>query len=188
VPLHLDRDLIRTAQIEGGTALECVIGSVWAEGYRICASILRDRGLAEDAVQEACVAIVQGLPKLRDVGTFSAWSYKIIVNRAITTARRRRELQPLDALSTREVHFNSDDSLDLANALSALSAAQRGAIILHYYAGLTSREIAESTGLPRSTVRFHLMKARRCLRAALVDTRAHAQPTPSRREVYTDAN
>jgi RNA polymerase sigma-70 factor (ECF subfamily) len=188
VPLDLDRDLIRTAQLEGGSALECVIRSVWTEGYRIAASILRDRGLAEDAIQEACIAIVLGLPKLRDVVTFNAWCYKIIVNRAISTARRRRKTQPLEAIEAQEVRFNSDDALDLANALSTLSAEERGAVILYYYAGLTSREIAESTGLPRSTIRFHLMRARRRLRSKLADDGVGSQPAPSRREVYNDAH
>lgn len=188
MPLEVGGDLIRTAQVEGGDALERVISLVWDEAYRVSASILRDHGLAQDAAQDACVAILRGLTHLRDVGAFKTWSYKIIVSRAVSVARRRRDLQPLEVLDTQEVRFESEDALDLADALSALPVAQRGAVILHYCVGLTSREIAESTGLPSSTIRFHLMRARRTLRAALSHDQTPARPTPSHPEVYTDAH
>jgi RNA polymerase sigma-70 factor (ECF subfamily) len=185
LPIRLEGDLIRTAQVEGGAALERVISLVWPEAYRISASILRDRGLAEDAAQDACVAIVRALPASHDPRAFYGWSYRVIVNAAMSVARRRRTVEPLEALDDRRVLFDSDDSLDLADALSALPIAQRCAIVLHYYAGFTSREIAESTGLPRSTIRFHLMLARGRLRKALSSDRNHLRPT-QKQEVYHD--
>jgi RNA polymerase sigma-70 factor, ECF subfamily len=186
VPLHLESDLVRRAQSEGGAALERVIEAVWPEAFRIAVGILRDRGLAEDAAQEACVAIVAGLPKLRDGATFGAWCYTIIANRAVSAARSRRAVEPLEAADRGKVWFNGEETLDLATALAALPASQRGAIILHYYAGLSSREIADATGSPRSTVRFHLMLARRRLRAALSEAQKNT-PTLSHEEIYTNA-
>jgi RNA polymerase sigma-70 factor, ECF subfamily len=187
VPLHFESHLIERAQSERGAALERVIEAVWPEAYRIAASILRDRGLAEDTAQEACVAIVGGLPKLRDRSTFAAWCYTIIVNRAVSAARSRRTTEPLEAVDRREVRFDNDEALDLGAALASLPVRQRAAVILHYYAGLSSREIAEATGLPRSTIRFHLMLARRRLRAALSRDREEHAATSSHEEVYTNA-
>jgi DNA-directed RNA polymerase specialized sigma24 family protein len=57
--------------------------------------------------------------------------------------------------------------LDLYRALAALTPVQRAAVLLHYYGGLRSGEIAEALGVPPSTARFHLMLARRNLRRAL---------------------
>lgn len=187
MPIRLESGLIRTAQVEGGAALERVIALVWPEAYRISASILRDRGLAEDAAQDACVAIVQALPRLQDASAFYSWSYKVIVNRAMSVARRRRDVQPLEALDDHGVTFDSADALDLADALGTLPIGQRCAIILHYYAGLTSREIAEATGLPRSTVRFHLMLARRGLRETLSVDSSDIRST-QKQEVHLDAH
>jgi RNA polymerase sigma-70 factor (ECF subfamily) len=140
---------------------------VWPEAYRLAFSILRDVGLAEDAAQEACAAMARSLPTLKTASVFSSWMYTIIVNHAITAARRRPHTQTLDALADREIHFDHSDAIDLHRALAALPVVQRGAIILHYYTGLTSGEISAATGLPSSTVRFHLMLARRTLRKAL---------------------
>jgi RNA polymerase sigma-70 factor (ECF subfamily) len=169
VPLALGSGLIKNALVSDA-GLECLIEAVWPEAYRIACTILQDRGLAEDAAQEACAAIARSLPTLKNASVFYSWSYKIIVNHAITMARRRRHTQTLDASIDQGVHFDQTDALDLYNALATLPAVQRGAIVLHYYVGLNSGEIAAATGLPSSTVRFHLMLARRALRKALSTT------------------
>jgi RNA polymerase sigma-70 factor, ECF subfamily len=166
VTLTLDREIIENAR-SGGAALDRLITAVWPQAYRIALSVLRDRGLAEDAAQEACVAIARSLPLLKQTNAFAAWSYKIIVSHAMTVARRRPPTQTLNALNNQAVHFDVSDALDLHNALATLPVKQRGAVILHYYAGLNSGEIAAATGLPRSTIRFHLMLARLRLRKAL---------------------
>lgn len=173
VPLDLAGELIDSARA-GGAGLERLMAAVWPEAYRIAFSMLRDAGLAEDAAQEACAAMACSLPALKSTSVFPAWSYKIIVNHAITMARRRPRTQALDASTDRAIHFDHSDALDLYNALAALPLVQRGAVILHYYAGLKSGEIAAATGLPSSTVRFHLMLARRTLRKALSKTEARS--------------
>jgi RNA polymerase sigma-70 factor (ECF subfamily) len=185
VALTLDNKIIENARF-GGAALECLITVVWPHAYRIAFSILRDRGLAEDAAQEACAAIAQSLHSLKQTDAFSAWSYKIIVSHAITVVRHRPRTQTLDALTNEPVHFDSSDALDLYDALATLPHKQRGAVILHYYAGLNSGEIAAATGLPRSTVRFHLMLARRRLRKALSTIDTPIIPSPP--EVLSDVH
>jgi RNA polymerase sigma factor (sigma-70 family) len=169
VPLTLENGLIENAR-SGGVALERLIAAVWPEAYRIALSILRDSGLAEDAAQEACAAMARSLPTLKRNDAFYAWSYKTIVNHALTAARRRPATRPLDAIAEPAVHLDPSDALDLHHALAALSFVQRATIILHYYAGLSSAEIAAAPALPPSTVRFHLMLARRALRKALSTT------------------
>jgi RNA polymerase sigma-70 factor (ECF subfamily) len=166
VPLELEASLIDGAR-SGGANLEQLIRAVWPEAYRIAFSMLRDRGLAEDAAQEACAAIARSLPSLKKTDGFSAWSYRIIVNHAIVAARRRQRAQSLDELPAAAGAADRSEALDLHDALMKLPVEQRGAIVLHYYVGLNSREIAASTGLPPSTVRFHLMLARRTLHKAL---------------------
>jgi RNA polymerase sigma-70 factor (ECF subfamily) len=166
VPLALDSDLIERAR-DGGDALDALVAAVWPEAYRIAVGILRDPDLAEDVAQDACAAIVRSLPSLKNSGSFASWSYRTIVNAAITAARRHPRVQGLDAVADAVTTFDSSDAIDVRNALAGLSAVQRAVAILHYYIGFDSREIAIATSLPSSTVRFHLMLARRALRRAL---------------------
>jgi RNA polymerase sigma-70 factor (ECF subfamily) len=169
MPLTLEREQIESARA-GGSGLERLISDVWPEAYRIAYSILRDRGLSEDAAQDACVAVARSLPTLKNPDAFRAWVYKIIVSQAIATARRRPSTRELGELADQGINIDQSDALDLYNALATLPIVQRSAIILHYYAGLNSVEIGAATGQPSNTVRFHLMLARRTLHQALSTT------------------
>ena len=114
-------------------------------------------------------------------------SMRALHEEAIAAARAARDDWALAiTLNNQAVHFDVSDSLDLHNALATLSVKQRGAVILHYYAGLNSGEIAAATGLPRSTVRFHLMLARIRLRKAL--STMDAGVIPSSPEALSDVH
>lgn len=172
MPLDLDPTLIDDARRRDAD-LDRLIAAVWPEAFRIALSILRDPGLAEDVAQDACANIARSLETLKDTRVFAAWSYRIIVNHAITRARARLRSaesarSEAERLSpTMSFESNSTEALDLHNALSTLSPTQRAAVLLHYYAGLNSAEIAAAIGGSPSTVRFHLMLARKALRKAL---------------------
>ncbi len=166
MPLDVPQTLIERAK-RGGEHLDHLIVAVWPEAYRIAFSILRDAGLAEDAAQDACAAISRSLPALKSAERFRAWAYRIITNSAMSAARRRPRVASLDLLRERATENDATTTIDLAMALAALPLSQRAAIVLHYYAGLTSAEIAAACGLPAPTVRFNLMLARRALLRAL---------------------
>jgi RNA polymerase sigma-70 factor (ECF subfamily) len=158
--------------------------TVWPEAYRVAATILRDRTLAEDVAQEACIIIARSLRMLTAAAAFPAWSYKIIVRQAISATRKRsRQAARYFGHKGEPIPVDRTETIDLENALATLAPKQRAAVILHYYVGLSSREISDATGLPRSTIRFHLMLARRRLRKAL-----EATDTPAPRKVIPDAH
>ncbi len=172
MPFAIDNKLLEHASSDRAS-LERLIGAVWPEAYRVALGILRDRGLAEDAAQEACAALARSLPSLRSGERFTAWIHRIVVNEALTVARRNPRTHALDAVEKHGITFERSDAMDLQDALAKLPTLQRAVIILHYYAGLNSGEIARSTRLPPSTVRFHLMLARRALRKALAGIESH---------------
>ncbi len=164
--MEIDPSLIEAASSESG-ALERLITGVWPEAFRLAMGILHDRELAEDAAQEACASMAAGLSSLKSSGAFRTWFYRLVVNEAITISRRRREAVTLDEAVSENVQLDNAEALDLARALQRLPAEQRAVVLLHYYVGLSSREIAVAAQLPAGTVRFQLMLARRALRRAL---------------------
>jgi RNA polymerase sigma-70 factor (ECF subfamily) len=164
--LTVDSELVRSATNDDAS-LERLIEAVWPEAYRLAAAILRDRSLAEDVAQEACATMARSLPALKEATTFSSWFYRIVSNRAISAARQRRSALPIDSAADCTTHFDSSDALDLYNALATLPVDQRAAIVLHYYGGLNSFEIAKALGVAAPTVRFRIMLARRALAKAL---------------------
>ena len=159
--------LVEAAVAGGPKQIEDLIRAVWPRAYRIAYSILGSRTLAEDAAQEACAVLFGSISKLRAAAAFNVWFYRIVVHEA-STIRCRNE-QRVDAPEWREVGDPEDsiERIDILKALSILSPAQRIAIALHFYADMTSPEIAAVLGTADSSIRFNIMQAKQRLRKAL---------------------
>ena len=56
--------------------------------YAVAHRILRDTGLAEDALQNALVLAWRRLPELRDPDRFEAWLQRLLVNACYDESRR----------------------------------------------------------------------------------------------------
>jgi len=145
--------------------------------FAIAYRILRHTQDAEDLVQDAFLAALDGIGSFDPTRPFAPWFFKIVVNRALNAASAR---------STRERHvtithlWNNDAAavdFDPAErseirhrfqkALAALPQHQRVIVELSDIDGRSSTEIGEMLDLPRGTVRWHLHQARKSLRAAL---------------------
>jgi RNA polymerase sigma-70 factor, ECF subfamily len=144
--------------------------------FAIAYRILRHTQDAEDLVQDAFIAALDGIGSFDASRPFAPWFFRIVVNRS---------LNAVSARSTRERHVTvfqlwSDDvaeDLDPAEsseirtrfqaALGALPKHQRLIVELSDIDGRSSTEIGEMLDLPRGTVRWHLHQARKTLRVAL---------------------
>jgi RNA polymerase sigma-70 factor (ECF subfamily) len=62
-----------------------------------------------------------------------------------------------------------EETTELLLALPLLTPKQRVAIVLHYYAGYSLKEVAKVTGSTSSAVGVHLHRGRRRLRELLGD-------------------
>lgn len=141
--------------------------------YATATLILRDRGRAEDAVQEALVRAWRDLPKLRDPERLDAWLRRLLVHACIDQARRhRRHASNITLLPDhdRGAPDRSDAMADrdaLDRGLRRLSVNHRVVIVHHYFLDLSLPEIADSLGIPLGTVKSRLHHARIALREAV---------------------
>jgi RNA polymerase sigma-70 factor (ECF subfamily) len=130
--------------------------------------MIRDRGLAEDAVQEALIQMWRHLPSLRLHGSFKAWLMRIVVNEVKQQFRKKQvPTVPLEQAS--EVKNNSDEvdttlvhdeeRQQLKQALEKLPPEQREAVVLRYFSELTVPEIATVTGQREGTIKSRLSRA-----------------------------
>jgi RNA polymerase sigma-70 factor (ECF subfamily) len=179
----MDTELVRLAQRgdEGAFASLCV--AVGDRLHAVAHRILRDTDLAEDATQQALLAIWRDLPQLRDPARFDTWSYRLLVRACYAEGRRTRHWTPnLHALAAEQVAAPAHDGMvvdrdQLERGFRRLSIEHRAVVVLHHYLDLTVDEIAETLGIPAGTVRSRLFHAMRGLRAAL-----DADARPIRRE------
>jgi len=176
----MDTDLVTRAQRGDEEAFASLAVAVGDRLHAVAHRILRDLDLAEDATQQALLAIWRDLPQLRDPARFDAWSYRLLVRACYTEARRTRRWAPNLRLLPVDVASATDDSgpvVDrdqLERGFRRLSVEHRAVVVLHHYLDMPLEEVAETLGVPVGTVRSRLHHAMRGLRAALD---ADARPT-----------
>lgn len=177
--LRVSNEIVEAA-IRGEPAdIERLLEGVWADAYRLARAVVTQRDAAEDAAQEACVIMFRKIATLRSAAAFGTWFYRIVVREAL---KQKKALHSTEALqSDVPYEVDRDAVTDLLRALATLPAAQRAAVVLHYFEGLTSIEIADVLRIPNATVRFRLMTARRRLRTLLPEIEP---PTEQKGEAY----
>jgi RNA polymerase sigma-70 factor (ECF subfamily) len=135
--------------------------------------ILRDLGLAEDAVQQTLVLAWRELPSLRDVDRFDAWLRRLLVHACYREARRGRRwatnvrVLPVDQPGRADDVGSVADRDQLERGFRRLPPEQRAVFVFHHYLGLTLSEVAAELGVPLGTVKSRLHYATNALRAAL---------------------
>ena len=121
-----------------------------------------DREIASDAVAEA---FAQALRR-DDLRSPDNWVWRTAFRIARgELARRRKEMHGFADVA----YQLPDETAELLLALPQLSPKQRAAIVLHYYAGYSLREVAELIGSTPSAVGVHLHRGRKRLREFLGD-------------------
>jgi RNA polymerase sigma factor (sigma-70 family) len=122
-----------------------------------------DREIARDAVAEAFAQALRAGDRLRDPRAW-VWRSTFLIARGELKERNRSSAQ------IPEPAYEMPETLvDLIRALDRLSPNQRAAVILHHYAGYSTREVARLIGSTPSAVTVHLTVGRRRLRAELED-------------------
>ena len=129
--------------------------------WRALFAFSADSEVASDAVAEAFAQLIRRGPAVRDP---RAWVWRSGFRIAAGELKRR----------SRWVHdlpdgVHEDPSVDgeLLAALAHLTERQRAAVILHYYADATVREISARTGMSQLAVRAHLSRGRKRLKGLL---------------------
>jgi len=165
---------------------EAVRGDPWAFGrlfdefhepvHRFIASRVRSPSDAEDLTQLVFVKVLEALPRYEQRGIpFGGWLFRLARNTVIDHARTRHEHADLEAVAERasdeagpaEVASLRGDLDAVARALGDLTAEQREAIELRFFAGLSAREAAEVMGKQEGTVRGLQFRAIAALRRSL---------------------
>jgi RNA polymerase sigma factor (sigma-70 family) len=117
--------------------------------------------VADDALAEAFAQAAARGPALRAP---ERWVWTAAFRIAAGEMKERRSIQPLPAP---QLEADAVEALDLLNALGQLPPRQRAVLILHYYGGYKTREIAQIVGSTAATARVHLSAGRKRLREIL---------------------
>ncbi len=180
-----DADLIGRASNGDARALEVLYDRYSGVVFSFSLKLVQDRQLAEELLQEVFFrAWQQGGAYSSQRGTFVTWLLSITHNMAIDEIRKRRRRpqkadsedpeQVLAAVADTSAGSDVEEEVWLGSlrdtvavALRTLPPAQREAIEMAYYQGLTQREIAEALGEPLGTIKTRMRLGLQKLREAL---------------------
>ena len=166
---------------------------------RVARLYVRDRGVAEEVVQETWLAVLEGIDRFEARSTLKTWIYQILTNRAKTRAQREHRQLPFSALSDDEPEVDAarfrpiDDPKhpqqwaapprtwpherllaretveQLRIALAQLPPAQQVIVGLRDIDGWSSDEVCAALEITPGNQRVLLHRARSRLRNALED-------------------
>jgi len=165
-----DSELVESAMAGDSRAIEEILRRHQPRLRAVCRRILNNDADADDATQNALIAIVRSLSSFDGRSAFSTWTYRIATNAALDEARRRQRRPSIgreELDTTRIVDLSSDrvfaalDERDaLEKALSTVPEDFRVAVVLRDVADLDYEQIAQVLGIPIGTVRSRIARGR----------------------------
>ena len=144
--------------------------------FSIARRIVHDPSLAEEVAQDVFFELYGQLSSLASDDHALHWLRRVTVHRAIDLARQRqRHPQNHAALSFEEPGVAEPAAADqisdpwltsrLRSMVDALPVAPRTVIVLRYQEDMTPEEIATLLTMPVATVKSHLQRSLKLLRA-----------------------
>jgi RNA polymerase sigma-70 factor, ECF subfamily len=172
---------------------EGLVAAHQRRALRIAFQYLRDAAEADEAVQDAFVKVFSHIGSYREAWPFEVWFTRILINGCLDRrkARVRRDRWLVSADETGGHASAAHDRAAVASgtgngsydpearllaqerrarvtaAIDRLEGRQRTVFMLCHYGDCTPREVGAMIGLNESTVRVHLFRAARKLRALL---------------------
>jgi len=165
-----DADLVGGALLGAREAFAELVRRHQATARALAARVLGSEDLARDAVQEAAVAAMTGLDRLRSPDRFGPWFCGITLNVARRWLRQLRAEWPTAGPDRARDGAGPDELAELADlaarvraAIAELADGQREAVLLFYLQGLSHREVAAELHISIGAVKSRLHQARAAL-------------------------
>jgi RNA polymerase sigma-70 factor (ECF subfamily) len=143
--------------------------------FAICLSMLGELADAEDASQEVFVKGYQRMGSLRDDGRFGPWIDQVARNRCrdMLRSRHRNPERPLSPVVEDIPDRVEEDFGDLQAALARLPEEHRLPLLIYYYDGKDTSNLARELGLTQGGACARLHRARHQLRLLMEEVTSH---------------
>ena len=170
--------LVEQVQAGKPAALERLIARVHIRVRTWAGRFTDDADAADDVAQQVLVGLERRVKRFDGASRFTTWLFAVTRNVALTERRRNHRhallIEQHGSLAVDRADATDDpDAVRLAvlvlRYFDALPRRQRQIFELADLRGMTPTEIATKLGMEPVTVRGHLFKARRSIRAKLLE-------------------
>ena len=167
--------LVLLAQAGDHEAFDVLLRRYEKPLFRHIHRMLQDEDACYEALQETYLVIVRNIRKLRSRKSFRPWAYGVATRVCLKTRTKRAtsrvafddELDPPDLRPLPDSLASAHEELEeLKDGILLLSPRLRSVILLHFFEGLTLKEVAAALEIRVGTVKSRLGAALSQLRAA----------------------
>lgn len=180
-----DAELIVAAQSGDRAAADTLLRRHYDRIWALCRRLAGNHADAQDATQEALIAIARGLHSFDGRAAFTTWSYRVATNACLDELRRRsRRPTPgvpdgTPLVDPAPLPDHVTNRLDIDAGLAQLPEEFRIAVVLRDLCDLEYADIAAVLNLPPGTVRSRIARGRAQLARHLGNPQPFAErPTP----------
>jgi RNA polymerase sigma-70 factor, ECF subfamily len=190
-----DEELLAAFQAGDDRAFDALVSRYERRVWAICYRYFGNAADAEDAAQDAFVALLRRGSTFTGQSSFSTWMFRVATNACNDLARKRARRPQRDGTDVERLpegdprlHVQGADAQldgtrigpELQAALQVLDPASREAVVLHDVYGVPYADIAERSGVAVGTVKSRINRAHARLVEALRAGDAGEPATPSR--------
>ena len=172
-----DEELLASFLAGDGRAFDALVTRYERRVFAICHRYFGNAADAEDAMQDAFVALLRRGSTFSGASSFSTWMYRVATNACNDLARkraRRPQRDDTDVATVAAAGAGVEEELDAATvgpeltaALALLDPDQREAVVLHDVYGLAYAEVATRSGVAVGTVKSRIHRGRQQLKERL---------------------
>ncbi|MEO6326330.1 MAG: sigma-70 family RNA polymerase sigma factor, partial [Thermoanaerobaculia bacterium] len=187
-----EHEVLRAVRAGDTESFEYFVRTYQKRVYRLAYSLLRDSSDADCVTQDVFIKAFKALGDFKEDSAFETWITRIAINTVRDRVRRRkpvvsfsqltggdeadgsglpRGIDPADGTSPERDMMSRDIRRRIAEAMLDLSPRQRAVFMMKHYEEKSISEIGAAIGLDDGTIKSHLFRAARKLRARLEDLR-----------------
>ena len=163
--------LVVAAQAGDVQAYGQLVQATQTMAYGIAVGVLRDRTVAQDAVQHAYLRAFRRLADLQEPAAFPGWLRRIVITVALNMRRARRQtllrlddIPEVPVLDEAETRWSDLQRHRLASALLSLTADERRLCDRRYHGQWSITRLAQHAGVDDAAMRKRLQRVRDKLR------------------------
>jgi RNA polymerase sigma-70 factor (ECF subfamily) len=164
-------DLVVRAQSGDVEAYGRLVQATQVMAYAVALGVVRDRGMAEDAAQEAYLKAFRRLGTLDEPAAFVSWLRRIVITVALNMRRARRltflrldDIPDVPVLDEAETRWSDSQRQRLAGALLTLTTDERRLCDRRYHGGWSTARLASAANVDEGAMRKRLQRIRDKLR------------------------
>lgn len=180
--MNSEQNLMKQIRQGDQEAFGLLVEELLSSAYRTAYLVLRSKEMAEDAIQIALEDCYISIMRSKEIRNFKAWFYRLVYSRSIDLYRKNVRHQHSDiednpeavdrmkSDSAQQQAIRNESREELLGLIMSLQEEQSVPILLHYYEGLSLKEISLILGENINTIKTRLTRGRKKLAGKMQKT------------------